>query len=108
VGAAGDQDGELVTLSRHVWVPTVGADYIDDVDVVRAGGMKALFDGVCAPSTIGTLSGEFTFGHARRLESVLGSHLAQLASERCRCWPGRSSADYRRPCTGRAVHRRLP
>jgi len=30
-----------------------GADSIDDLDVVRAGGM--LFDGVYAPSTIGTL-----------------------------------------------------
>jgi hypothetical protein len=43
VGAGGDQDGELATLiAACVWVPTVGADYIDDVDVVRAGGMKAL------------------------------------------------------------------
>lgn len=49
VGAAGDQGGQLATLiAACVWVPTVGADYIDDVDVVRAGGMKALFDGVCA------------------------------------------------------------
>ena len=48
-----------------------GADSIDDVDVVRVGGMKTLFDGVYAPSTIGTLLREFTFGHARQLESVL-------------------------------------
>ncbi len=56
-----------------------GADFIDDVDVVRAGGMKMVFDGVYAPSTIGTLLREFTFGHARQLESVLGAHLAALA-----------------------------
>ena len=31
-----------------------GADCIDDIDVVRSGGMKALFDGVYAPSTVGT------------------------------------------------------
>lgn len=55
-----------------------GADSIDDVDVVRSGGMKALFGGVYAPSTIGTLLREFTFGHARQLESVLRDHLAQL------------------------------
>ena len=55
-----------------------GADSIDDVDVVRAGGMKTLFDGVYAPSTIGTLLREFTFGHARQLESVLREHLAAL------------------------------
>lgn len=52
---------------------------MDDVDVVRAGGMKTVFDGVYAAATIGTLLREFTFGHARQLESVLGSHLASLA-----------------------------
>ena len=55
-----------------------GADSIDDVDVVRSGGMKTLFDGVYAPSTIGTLLREFSFGHARQLESVLGEHLGAL------------------------------
>jgi hypothetical protein len=55
-----------------------GADSIDDLDIVRCGGMKALFDGVYAPSTIGTLLREFSFGHARQLESVLREHLAAL------------------------------
>ena len=55
-----------------------GADSIDDVDVVRSGGMKTLFGGVYAPSTIGTLLREFSFGHARQLESVLGAHLGAL------------------------------
>jgi hypothetical protein len=55
-----------------------GADTIDDVDVVRSGGMKTLFGGVYAPSTIGTLLREFTFGHARQLESVLRHHLSAL------------------------------
>ena len=41
-----------------------GADCIDDIDVVHNGGMKALFDGVYAPSRIGKLLREFTFGHA--------------------------------------------
>ena len=56
----------------------VGADSIDDVDVVRSGGMKTLFGGVYAPSTVGTLLREFTFGHARQLEAVLGEHLVAL------------------------------
>ena len=56
----------------------VGADCIDDIDVLRSGGMKTLFDGVYAPSTVGTLLREFTFGHARQLESVLGEHLVAL------------------------------
>jgi hypothetical protein len=56
----------------------VGADCIDDIDVVRSGGMKTLFGGVYAPSTVGTLLREFTFGHARQLESVLRAHLVAL------------------------------
>ncbi len=55
-----------------------GADSIDDLDVVRCGGMKTLFGGVYAPSTIGTLLREFSFGHARQLESVLREHLIAL------------------------------
>ena len=55
-----------------------GADSIDDLDLVRSAGMKTLFDGVYAPSTIGTLLREVTFGHARQLESVLREHLAGL------------------------------
>ena len=39
-----------------------------------------MFDGVYAPSTIGTLLREFTFGHARQLESVLREHLAELCA----------------------------
>jgi hypothetical protein len=64
-----------------------GADSIDDLDVVRCGGMKALFDSVYAPSTIGTLLREFSFGHARQLESVLRDHLAGLC-ERVDLLPG--------------------
>src|SRR3954467_6734093 len=48
-----------------------GADSIDDLDMLRAGAMPILFDGVYAPSTLGTLLREFSFGHARQLESVL-------------------------------------
>jgi len=40
--------------------------------------MKTLFGGVYAPSTIGTLLREFSFGHARQLESVLRHHLSAL------------------------------
>ena len=65
-------------LATVIAAMCAGADCIDDIDVVRAGGMKTLFDGVYAPSTIGVLSREFTFGHARQLESVLREHLAGL------------------------------
>jgi hypothetical protein len=40
--------------------------------------MKTLFHGVYAPSTIGTLLREFSFGHAWQLESVLRDHLRHL------------------------------
>ena len=57
-----------------------GADSIDDLDMLRAGGMPILFDGVYAPSTLGTLLREFSFGHARQLESVLREHLCALTA----------------------------
>jgi len=47
--------------------------------MLRAGGMRILFDGICAPSTLGTLLREFSFGHARQLQSVLREHLVALA-----------------------------
>src|SRR3954462_3685083 len=56
-----------------------GADSIEDLNMLRAGGMPILFDGVYAPSTLGTLLREFSFGHARQLESVLREHLCALA-----------------------------
>src|SRR4051812_42245456 len=56
-----------------------GADGIDDLDMLRASEMPILFDGVYAPSTLGTLLREFSFGHARQLESVLREHLVALA-----------------------------
>ena len=74
-------------LSTVIAGMCAGADCIDDVDIVRAGGMKTLFDGVYAPSTIGVLLREFTFGHGRQLESVLREHLAAL-SRRVPLLPG--------------------
>jgi DDE family transposase len=66
---------KLVTLIAGI---CAGADSIDDIDVLRAGGMTTLFGGVYAPSTVGTLLREFSFGHGRQLESVLRHHLAAL------------------------------
>jgi hypothetical protein len=65
-------------LSTIIAGMCAGADSIDDIDVLRHGGMKTLFAAVYAPSTVGTLLREFTFGHARQLESVLGEHLGAL------------------------------
>lgn len=64
-----------------------GADSIDDIDLLRSGGCKTLFEGVYAPSTVGTALREFTFGHAKQLESVMREHLLAL-NERVDLLPG--------------------
>ncbi len=56
-----------------------GADSIDDLDVIRAGGMKKLFRTVYACATLGILLREFTFGHVRQLGAVLRRSLIALA-----------------------------
>jgi hypothetical protein len=51
----------------------LGADCIDDCDVLRSGQTSAvLCHGVVAPSTLGTFLRAFTFGHVRQLDRVLG------------------------------------
>jgi hypothetical protein len=40
-----------------------GANCIDDLDVIRSGGMKRLFGGVYAATTLGHFLREFTHGH---------------------------------------------
>jgi hypothetical protein len=57
-----------------------GADSIDDLDLVRAGGSKRLFDGVYAAATLGIFLREFTHGHTRQLSAVLRRHLVALAA----------------------------
>ncbi|SDU08505.1 Transposase DDE domain group 1 [Jiangella alkaliphila] len=57
-----------------------GADCIDDLDVVRSGGMGRLFGGVYAPATLGQFLREFTHGHALQLASVARAHLVGLVT----------------------------
>ena len=56
-----------------------GADSIDDLDLLRHGGMDRLFRGVRAPSTLGTFLRSFTHGHVQQLDAVGGHLLAGLA-----------------------------
>jgi hypothetical protein len=56
-----------------------GADCIDDLDVIRHGGMSALFGGVYAPSTLGEFLRSFTHGHVRQLQAASREFLVQLA-----------------------------
>jgi Transposase DDE domain group 1 len=57
-----------------------GADSIDDLDRLRHSGMEQLFDGVRAPSTLGTFLRSFTHGHNRQLHAVHRRFLANLAT----------------------------
>jgi Transposase DDE domain group 1 len=57
---------------------TLGADCIDDCDVLRSGQTGAVLGhGVSAPSTLGTFLRAFTFGHVRQLDRVLAVSLAR-------------------------------
>lgn len=55
-----------------------GADSIDDLDLMRHGGMPRLFSGVRAPSTLGTFLRSFTHGHVQQLDAVGGDLLTGL------------------------------
>lgn len=56
----------------------LGADCIDDCDVLRAGQTEAVLGhGVAAPSTVGTFLRSFTFGHVRQLDRVLAESLSR-------------------------------
>jgi hypothetical protein len=77
----GDRDGapnpgrKVMTL---VSAMTLGADCIDDCDVLRSGQTAAVVGhGVAAPSTLGTFLRAFTFGHVRQFDKVLAQTLAR-------------------------------
>jgi len=56
----------------------LGADCIDDCDLLRAGRTgQVLGHAVAAPSTLGTFLRAFTFGHVRQLDRVLGESLTR-------------------------------
>jgi len=56
----------------------LGADCIDDCDVLRAGRTgQVLGHQVVAPSTLGTFLRAFTFGHVRQLDRVLGQTITR-------------------------------
>lgn len=57
-----------------------GADSIDDLDVLRHGGMGRLFTGVYAPSTLGSFLRFFTWGHSLQLEAAARDLLTALAA----------------------------
>jgi hypothetical protein len=56
-----------------------GADSIDDMGLLRHGAMDVLFDGVRAPSTLGSHLRAYTWGNVLQLEKTGRELLARLA-----------------------------
>jgi hypothetical protein len=75
-----------VGANAHLKIPGIvagmlaGADSIDDLDVLRHGGMGELFGGVRAPSTLGSFLRGLHWGNVRQLEVVSRRLLANLAA----------------------------
>jgi hypothetical protein len=79
VKAAGGVNAQ-VKVPALVAGMVAGADSIDDMDLLRHGGMGRVFAGIRAPSTLGTFLRAFTFGHVRQLDSVAAAFLTALAA----------------------------
>lgn len=87
----------------NAWAKTsslvAGADSIDDMNLLRHGGMSSLFDAVYAPSTLGSHLREYQFGHVRQLEGFPLGHergtcgLPGPPSGQGRCSPPSGTAD---------------
>src|SRR3954465_7120148 len=72
---AANAGAKVMTL---VAAMALGADSIDDCDVLRAGRTgQVLGHQVVAPSTLGTFLRAFTFGHVRQLDRVLADTLTR-------------------------------
>jgi hypothetical protein len=46
------------------------ADWIDELALLRRGGMSRVFAHAYAPSTLGSFLRSFAFGHVRQLDAV--------------------------------------
>jgi len=58
-----------------------GADSIDDMSLLRHGGMGRVFARAYAPSTLGSFLRAFTFGHVRQLDALASRFLTNLAAQ---------------------------
>jgi hypothetical protein len=95
--ALAERAGLRALADRHLTVPTdkganaglkvaslvagmvAGADSIDDMALLRHGGMGRIFAGAYAPSTLGSFLRSFAFGHIRQLDAVASRFLLELA-----------------------------
>jgi hypothetical protein len=96
--ALAESAGLRVLADEHLSVPTdrganaglkitslvagmvAGADCIDDMALLRHGGMGRLFTNAYAPSTLGSFLRAFTFCHVRQLDAVAARVLTALGS----------------------------
>ncbi|THV09233.1 IS1380 family transposase [Nocardioides caeni] len=95
--ALADRGGLRDLADTHLTVPThkganaglkvaslvggmvAGADSIDDMALLRHGGMGRVFARAYAPSTLGSFLRAFTFGHVRQLDAVASRFLIAVA-----------------------------
>jgi hypothetical protein len=66
-------------ISSLVAGMAAGADSIDDMALLRHGGMGRVFTGAYAPSTLGSFLRSFAFGHVRQADAVASRFLLNLA-----------------------------
>ena len=96
--ALAEQAGLRELADEHIAVPTdkgahagakisslvagmaAGADSIDDMALLRHGGMGKVLPGGYAPSTLGSFLRSFTFGHVRQVDAVASRFLRNLAA----------------------------
>jgi Transposase DDE domain group 1 len=94
--ALAERAGLAALAQQHLSVPTdrganaglkvaslvagmvAGADCIDDMALLRHGGMGRVFAGAYAPSTLGSFLRAFSFGHVRQLDAVAARFLVAL------------------------------
>lgn len=78
--SAADGVNPAAKVSSIVAGMACGADSIDDLDLLRHGGMDKIFTGIRAPSTLGSFLRAFTWGNVRQLDKVARHLLAALAA----------------------------
>jgi hypothetical protein len=67
-------------LAALVAAMVAGAESIEDMGLLRHGGMGRLFGDTYAPSTLGSFLRAFAFGHIRQLDAVAARLVANLAA----------------------------
>ncbi|MER7728631.1 hypothetical protein [Streptomyces sp. NPDC096323] len=75
-GAGAAADAKALSIMGGILAGTS----IDDLDVLRHGGLPKLFGGLRAPSTLGIFLRAFTWGHVRQLESAARAFTCNLAA----------------------------